>query len=67
MRTADECLVKAAELSQLADLIRDPEVRATSLVVAETWLDVSMMAECQDALEAKLHRIRLQYPPDRMR
>jgi|GEM_PF-4585318 len=60
MRTAAECLAKAKEISQLADLIQDPEIKATSLVVAEAWLDASMMAECQDALEAGLHRIGLQ-------
>jgi hypothetical protein len=62
MRSADECLAKANELSRLAELSRLPEVSALFLVMADAWVDLAVRAEWHDSgryAEALLaHRIR---------
>jgi hypothetical protein len=48
MRSADDCLACAKELSRLAELATIPEIAADLLRLAEQRLDVSRMAEWQD-------------------
>ena len=49
MRDADECIAKAAALSSAADLATAPNIRDDLLLMAELWLDISRMAELQEA------------------
>lgn len=48
MRSTLECLAKAAELSRLADIARNPEIKAHLLAMAQAWVDLSHQAEWQD-------------------
>ena len=65
MRSADECLAQAKELSQLAPLCHRPLVAALLLGMAEEWVDLAWRAEWHDsgkyadALEAHLMRLAL--------
>jgi len=61
MRSADECLAKANELSRLAELSRVAEVTARFLAMADAWLDLAVRAEWHDsgryAEAIRAHRI----------
>jgi len=51
MRSALECLAKAAELTRSADLTAGPELRAQFLLMADEWTRLSVVAEWQDRQE----------------
>jgi hypothetical protein len=61
MRSADECLAKARELSQLAELSNSPGFTALILMMGEAWIDLSARAERHDsgkyAEALRAHRI----------
>ena len=63
MRSADECMAKARELSRLAELSRLPEVTALFLVLADAWIELAARAERHDsgryADEVRAHLNRL--------
>lgn len=48
MLTHDECLAKAAELAARAEDCQTPDVRARTLQMAESWVDLARHAEWQD-------------------
>ena len=54
MKSAAECLAKAAELALRATTIDDAELRADALLMADRWLDLSWVAERQDAVRTLL-------------
>ena len=68
MRSADECLAQAKELSRLAALSQLPLVTARLLEIAEAWVDLAWRAEWHDsgkyAEALKAHLTRLPQPPD---
>jgi hypothetical protein len=49
MRSADECLAKANELSRLAEHSHLPEVTAQFLLLADAWIDLAARAEWHDS------------------
>ena len=54
MLSADECVANAAMLTCLADDALPASLKAHLLESAERWLDLSRVAERQDALIAAL-------------
>ncbi len=51
MLSAAECIAKAKDVADRAALIEDAPLRAGLFHIAEKWLDLSAMAEHQDAGE----------------
>jgi len=50
MRTANQCMTKAAELRRLADACEAPALKADYLSMSRGWEDVAVEAAWQDSL-----------------
>lgn len=51
MRSAKQCLAKAAQMDRQADRCDAPELRADLLSMAETWRFVAQQALWQDSCD----------------
>jgi hypothetical protein len=59
MRSARECIAKAGELSKLAEIASDPDVRVHLLIMAELWLELSARSQSKDRIAAgRMYRVR---------
>ena len=55
MRTAEECLAKAAALTKLADECPIAEVRQQIIETAESWRALAVLAAWQDGQRRNLN------------